>query len=510
MFLAVMGTAGTIVVAMTLASTWRLERGFSRYVAQLELERVRGVVEVLQTEWATQGHWGGIPNEPEAFRRWVNPLLGGRGTAIGEGTERRPPRGERPPRREAWLGGGRPPPPWEDAGPGADPTPHDLRDAEPQPDRRRGPDRLALVRRLAVFDAQGQRVFGARFDLKRTVGLPVQVGAQTVGYVALEPLSRPLEASEAAFLSDQWRDALWLGLLALVLSTAVSLMFAWHLRRPVRQLVAATEALTQGQFSLRLPLERRDEFGLIVERFNQMAEQLGRQEQIRREWLANTSHELRTPLTVLRALIEALQEGVRQGDPATLKRLHEQVLLMSQLVNDLHQLAQHDAGHLQLDARKMDVRSLLEDVVDAQRPGLNQAGIEVTVLDQAGPATVMADAQRMAQLFNNLMENTRRYTDAPGQLRITLRVLAAAGGGHQWQAEFDDSAPGVSAHALPKLFDRFYRGEASRSRATGGSGLGLSICREIVQAHGGQMDAQPSPLGGLRINVNLPCEAPHD
>ena len=111
-------------------------------------------------------------------------------------------------------------------------------------------------------------------------------------------------------------------------------------------------------------------------------------------------------------------------------------------------------------------------------------------------------------MFHNLIENTLRYTDAPGRLEITLSLKGAGRRDCQWRAEFDDTAPGVAMNALPRLFERFYRGESSRSRATGGSGLGLSICREIVLAHQGSIEVQPSPLGGLRVIVSLPCEAP--
>ena len=508
-FAAVLGTASLLVAAMTLASVWRVDRGFARYVAHLELERLRGMVDQMQFDWAAQRGWGFVPTDPEGFRRWVNRSMGGTGPQPGEGPPWRQSRGDRPPPPENLRPG---PPPGEGferwPARGDRPPPRDDRESEGPPDRRRSPDRLAIGRRVAVFDVQGHRIAGANFDMRRTVTLPVVVGSEVVGHVALEPADLPREAMEGAFLREQWRDALWVGLGALILSGLVSVLFARNLRQPVQQLVLGTRALTKGQFAARLPINRSDEFALIAEHFNQMADQLGRQEQTRREWLASTSHELRTPLTVLRALIEALQEGVRKGDPGTLQRLHDQVMLLSQLVDDLHQLAQHDAGNVRLDTQRFEVRQLLDDVMDGQRQRLDQAGIAVTLLDHAGPVAVVADAQRLTQLFHNLIENTLRYTDAPGRLQITLSLKGAGRRDCQWHVEFDDTSPGVAMSALPRLFERFYRGESSRSRATGGSGLGLSICREIVLAHQGCIDVQPSPLGGLRVIVSLPCEAP--
>jgi two-component system sensor histidine kinase BaeS len=362
-----------------------------------------------------------------------------------------------------------------------------------------------LLQRVTLFDADGKRVGGAPLAMAQLDTLPIVVAGQTVGHVGLQPKVELVAAGEQMFLRTQGRDALLVGLAALALSALVSLVFARHLRRPVRQLVDGTRALAEGGLSARLPSGRDDEFGLIAAHFNRMAGQLEQQHRLRREWLASTSHELRTPLTVLRALIAAMQEGIRQGDPATLQRLHEQVLALSRLVDDLHRLAQHDAGQVQLALQTVQPLGVIAAVLDSRRQRLEQAGIDVELVDQTADATIAADRQRLAQLFHNLVENTLRYTDAPGRLRITLSMTSQAAAGRQWQAVFDDSAPAVAAAALPRLFEPFYRGEASRSRATGGSGLGLAICQAIAAEHQGELSAQASPLGGLRITLRLPA-----
>jgi two-component system, OmpR family, sensor histidine kinase BaeS len=333
------------------------------------------------------------------------------------------------------------------------------------------------------------------------------VDAQAVAYVDLAPLRLPAEQGERAFLREQWRDALLVGAAALLLSAAVSMGFARHLKRPVRQLVEGTRALTQGQLDTRLPAQRRDEFGLLALHFNQMAQQLQQQERGRREWLASTAHELRTPLAVLRALIEAQQEGIRQGDPATLQCLHDQVMSLSRLVDDLHELARHDAGSVRLQRQPLHPKGLIEGVLASQRERLAQAGLSPSLHDHSGDLLIDADPQRLSQLFHNLVENSCRYTDAPGRLDIHLGLMEGPGPLRQWRADFDDSAPGLAEADRARLFERFFRAEASRSRATGGSGLGLSICRAIAEEHGGQIEAMASPLGGLRVRLVLPVSA---
>lgn len=498
-FWAVFGTAALLVVAITAASVWRVDRSFQRYVLQLELERLRGLVEQVQRDHAARGDWGFVPDQtqdPDAYRRWFNRAMGqqrpprGPAADVADALGLPPPTPDGPPRNGPSEG------PPDDAATGTPPDapPRDANRPAPRP-----PDRLALMRRVAFFDAQGRNVGGAPVPLRQCAAVPVEVQGQVVGQVGLHIQKDALATAALAFLREQWRDALWMGAAALLLSAAVSLLFARHLRRPVRELVAGTQALTRGALTTRLPTDRRDEFGLLADHFNLMAAQLEQQERSRREWLASTSHELRTPLTVLRALIEALQEGIRQGDPATLKRLHEQVMSLTRLVDDLHQLAQHDAGNTALALSTLRPHDLVDDVLDALAPRLQQVGLQLSLDDLDPELRLQADPQRLRQLVLNLVENSLRYTDAPGRLHISLR--RAAGG---WQAEFEDSAPGVPPEALPRLFERFYRGEASRSRATGGSGLGLAIGRAIAAQHGGSLQAFPSALGGLKLVLWLP------
>jgi two-component system sensor histidine kinase BaeS len=206
-------------------------------------------------------------------------------------------------------------------------------------------------------------------------------------------------------------------------------------------------------------------------------------------------------LSVLKGEIEALQDGVRVADADSLASLAQEVAQLWRLVEDLRTLSLSDLGALNYHKEPLDLGELLEEIVDDHYPTLQQADIDVE-LKLSGTPMLLADGQRLTQLFTNLLQNTLRYTDAPGRLQISLQQQ-----GRQIRVGWQDSAPGVSAADLPRLTDRLYRVDVSRDRASGGSGLGLAIARAIVEAHDGSMSASQSPAGGLAWQIVFPVTA---
>ncbi|MES3023774.1 MAG: ATP-binding protein [Pseudomonadota bacterium] len=235
-------------------------------------------------------------------------------------------------------------------------------------------------------------------------------------------------------------------------------------------------------------------------RNRQLLRELEAGEHARRQWVADTSHELRTPITILSTHLDALRDGMIALTPAELELLSDTVLGMERLVTDLHQLARSDASALAFEYEDVDLAELFDELRQAFAPRFAQHELTLTVYDFA-PAglAVRADRQRLMQVLSNLWSNTLRYTDRGGRASITLTHVQG-----RVCIRCDDSAPGVPDHALPRLFERFYRVDGSRSRAGGGSGLGLAICQSIVDAHGGQMQATHSALGGLCVEFVLP------
>ncbi len=352
--------------------------------------------------------------------------------------------------------------------------------------------------RLVLVDAAGVRVIGRSDVAPDAPTLAIESNGVRVGALRLAPLPQPSDAVDVAFAREQLRSASIAAAAVLALALVVAFAFARRLLKPVNALASGTRSLAAGDYARRVEVERDDELGRLAIDFNHLAATLEQHRDARRRWGADIAHELRTPLSVLRGEIQALQDGVRMPTPAALDSLNAECERLGSLIEDLYELSLADAGALEYRFERVDLAEIVEDIVDAQRSVCADAGLTIeTALDTTIP--VRGDARRLSQLVANLLANARRYTDAPGRIRIEARALR---GGAELIVE--DTAPGVPPDALPRLFDRLYRVEGSRSRAAGGAGLGLAICRAIVEAHAGRIDASTSALGGLRIIVELP------
>nr|WP_229422804.1 ATP-binding protein [Telluria aromaticivorans] len=287
--------------------------------------------------------------------------------------------------------------------------------------------------------------------------------------------------------------------MAVALSALAAVLLARHFRQPIGRLAEGAGALAGGRYEVRLPESRSDELGDLARHFNALALQLESAESARRQWVADTSHELRTPLAVLRAQLEALQDGVRSATPETIGAMLRQVLALNKLIDELYALARADVGALDCKPAPLDLWQLAATHAQAFGARLQAAGLELELGSAPPVQRVVGDADRLHQVLDNLFENSLRYTSAGG--RIFLHAHADA---KQVHLVIDDSAPGVPGDALARLGERFYRVDASRSRAHGGAGLGLALCGRILEAQGGTLAFAHSPLGGLRVTVSLP------
>ncbi len=350
-----------------------------------------------------------------------------------------------------------------------------------------------------MLNANKERVAGAVISGDEAPPMEaIDIDGSRVGWLGLIPVRATLPPEAQRFLHRQARTLMASLLIALSLAAGLGFLLARHLSRPVRQLASAVAALSQGDYGARAQIETRDEIGTLGRNVNQLAEILEKNRSARRRWMADIAHELRTPVAVLKGEIEALEDGVRQLDEKTRTSLRDEVDQLARLINDLQTLALSDAGALDFRRERVNLSELMIHTASTFESRLMARNI-VLELNVPGDLWLDGDPQRLRQLLQNLLENSCRYVESDGRVEITLMQQRG-----KTELTLDDSGPGLQPDQMSRLFERFYRAEESRSRLGGGSGLGLSICRNIVEAHQGSIQAQASSLGGLCIRVVLP------
>lgn len=325
-----------------------------------------------------------------------------------------------------------------------------------------------------------------RIDL--TTGVPLMLGNTQIGtLLALDTSLSPDSASNdfvRTLNATTWQASLIAALFALVIG---SLLFR-QIIAPIHALTDAARKIAAGNLSQRVPENRSDEVGQMAQTFNQMADALEHNRQLRQNMTADISHELRTPLSIIQSNLEAMMDGVLPASPDEIASLHEETLLLNRLIEDLHLLSIAEAGQLRLDLADTDLPRLLKQIVVSLRPTAEALHVGLdTDLPESCP-TLRLDADRMNQILQNLIANALRYTPADGT--ITIRVRPE---GHAVHVDVSDTGAGVAADDLPHIFNRFYRAEKSRNRASGGSGIGLAIVRQLIQAQGGEVSVK-SPV----------------
>lgn len=454
--------------AMTL-SRYILFLNFKHYIQQVELERLQGLVPALQEAYRAGSGWENLKADAHYWQRLMHMALDIHAAA--------------------------PPPPFEPELPAHGPEPPGGRMNPPPGDMPPGGPPGVLL-----MDAQRRPVVGIPKPGDQRELVAIEVDGQVVGWLGLQRHEPFKSGPPAAFLNRQARQLYLLGAVVVGITALIAFLFSRHLLRPIQRLAMGTRELAERNFSVRIKPATGDELGQLAENFNAMARTLETYENMRRQWLTDISHELRTPLAVLRGEIEALQDGVRDPSAANLDSLHAEVLGISKLVEDLHLLSLADSDQLFLNMQEISPCSVLETVIETYRTRMETRRIAIeTGLAPVAEVQARGDADRLSQVFTNIFENACKYVNSPGALRISGRIE-----NQSVLFRFEDTGPGVPDESLPRLFDRLFRVDASRHRRFGGSGLGLSICRQIIENHNGRIWAQRSPQGGLGITIHLP------
>ncbi|RKG32444.1 sensor histidine kinase efflux regulator BaeS [Acinetobacter tianfuensis] len=358
------------------------------------------------------------------------------------------------------------------------------------------PDRLGLSSRLSLYDAKKQFIVGEPSDTQISYR-PIIADNKIVGYLGLKPVLEEDDAVSINFFSNQKRYLFLVYMLTIISSLIAALLMATYFKKPIQRLLHGTRELTKGNYQYQVKVNRNDELGDLSNELNQLAVILDQHETSRRQWVADTSHELKTPLAVLQAQIEAMQDGIRKPTPEHFASMLNQVSSLKKLTQDLADLAQAEAMQLKCYLADVDPWRVIEQEIFNFKPKFEQAGLTVDA-DGEG-AELQLDIDRFKQIMVNLLGNSIRYTEAGGQVQIHTEQNA-----QEWTVYVDDSPFGLTDEQLENLGQRFYRVDDSRTRSTGGTGLGLALSGKIAQAMGGQLSFAHSPLGGLRCKLTFP------
>lgn len=463
------------VVAMGSLTAWNLRDGFSEYLAGRDIERLEQFADLVAM---TAEKYGGV-EKMEASGTNLHDLLH-EFAKIHGASPIRALKDVLPGKQLNAALGFKPPP-----------RPIDSIDA--------------FKDRIAVYHADGHPILGtpSLSQSAQTIDRPVTLGNSVVAFVRMAKLKPVPNEVEYRFLAIQYKSTLAVSFLLLVTALMLALWISKQWVKPLIEIQGASELIAKGKLQTRLKTNRTDEIGDAMANINSMASSLEILEQTKRQWLADISHELRTPLTILRGEIDGLIEGVIDYSPAAMNSLREEVLKLNSLVNDLHLLALSDLQVLPCYFEELNLKKLISQIVDRfQRQAatkdihLNVQFIEIEELQ------VRWDSRRIDQLVGNLIDNSLRHTDSPGKVFVTVQLKNP----FAVSIDINDTAPGVSENDLKHLFDPLFRADTSRSKRTGGSGLGLSICQQITNSHHGLLTASHSELGGISMHLELPID----
>ena len=465
LFLAILSAHIVVYVAMYAMSRYNFDRGFLEYISRIEERQVPALITGLTDYYIHTGSWEPLVNNPAKWSSLIRESI----NIADDGT---PSVRVRP--------GGVGSNDWYYASEYSPARPY-----------------------LQLLDANHNLLIGSPAARPLATMMPITVWDEVVGYLAITSRQELSEQADLLFAEQQRQSLLTVALVLVVISALVAFPLASAMVRPIHDVVAGTRALTSGNYGSRIRVRSSDEIGQLAGDFNTLAKTLDHNQQARQQWIADISHELRTPLAILRGELESIQDGIRPLTQDSLDSLHQEVVHLNALVNDLHELSLSDLGALVYNKQTLKPLQVLEQSIGLYEPSLEREQIRLVKNFQgaARTASLQGDGQRLNQLFSNLLQNTCRYTEKNGELHINASVSDG-----QLVIDLHDSGPGVSDENLPRLFDRLFRVENSRNRQEGGSGLGLAICKNVVEAHDGTITADHSSLGGLRITISLPVE----
>jgi len=359
---------------------------------------------------------------------------------------------------------------------------------------------LVATNGTVIGDSKGA-LLGMNYTDSQESSLNMTLSGQFLGklYISSDPAAEPYVAPFLRLSASINRSLLLGGSVAIAIALLLTFVLSRRMTSPIGALAKAARRLGRGDLSQRVQLQGEGEVAALAQAFNSMAADLEHVEQLRRNLVADVAHELRTPLSNIQGYLEAIRDEVVKPDAAAIRSLSEETALLSRLVNELQELSLAEAGELKLVYQAEDITKLVKQAVTPWQPQLaaKEISLSLDLPDNLSPVNI--DWQRVNQVLHNLLENAVAYTHKGG----TINVAAIAQG--DWvEVSVSDTGEGIPAEDLPHIFERFYRVDKSRARATGGSGLGLTIAKRLVESHGGKITVQSELRKGSRFSFTLP------
>ena len=489
--LTVIGITGIVLVLSLYISDLSVKKGFLSYINQVESNRLDGLKYNLIEGYQEHGDWefirdnrrlwhrynqrsnSPLPGDRDAYNK-PQPRLNDLAKRENKGKRRhdpfeqphlrRPPKGERGDKRHRPRRGSRPP------------------------------------KNLILLDENKQHVMGGGGHLQSATALlkKIDLDDKTIGYLQFEPFTQFTDELDKQFIQYQNNAFLKIALLALGIIFIGTALLAAYLRSRINKIGDHAGLLTSGDFSPQSLDKSKDELGQLSQKLNILGQTLEDNRISRRRWVSDISHELRTPVAVLQGEIEAIQDGIRDMSDESVKSLHNETIRLSRLIDDLHQLSLSDIGALNYIKAPLNIVTLVQSVLSKNKSQFDLKNINVSFKSDNEKLMISADEQRLEQLFSNLANNSQHYTADSGQIEINITKKE-----NKIIIEWSDSEPGVSDDELKQIFNRLYRVEESRNRNEGGAGLGLSISKNIAEAHDATITAKHASLGGISFTITF-------
>lgn len=356
-----------------------------------------------------------------------------------------------------------------------------------------------FLQRLSLLDSGKNPLIRAEIHRDKTNSHPIKLDGKLIGWLNVGTINVDALPLAHYFFQQQVTISYWTAIVGGFVAAVLSFLLSRHITAPIKKLTFGARQIAKRNYLSPLSIHTRDELQDLAESLNAISHELSQFEKRQKQWLMDISHELRTPVAVLISEISAICDNLTRCDVEAVSSLQQEVMQIKRLVDDLHDLFKIEEMGFQFVKEELDLHELIRHLIKHYGHRFEQKGIALHERLTSETISIVGDHDRLSQVVRNLLENCLQYTESPGEVWLSCALQ-----GDRVILIVEDSGPGIPEGELDKIFDRLYRADTSRSRVGGGAGLGLSICKEIVVAHSGVINASHSDKGGLKIQVALP------